>query len=292
MDELLTPVSRTYKSSAARGDDFLTLSQPQLKTTTTSAEAKFAAQSPEEALEALKSQPSYDKLVAVLKYLRHGVEGKHGFNIQQPGSQSAQIVHILVSEIVPNYWAIITEDTTATNNTTLDTLLIVLRSVTGANSILVYMKALLKQAQSSPKGLQDVHVATNLKSSLELLAALLESDGTIKDLWSSVSSLASVAQSRVLRQELLGLLTNNKITSTCAEAGYLLRQAEKIENETWVSSTKSYIDWLLRNIVVCLSDAADQDTQTFCADLLKRAMRLTHSGQSGKHFPRAISKLT
>lgn len=284
MDELLIPVSRTYKSSPARGDDFLTLSQPQLKATATPIEAKFAAQSPEEALEALKSQPSYDKLVAVLKYLRHGVEGKHGFNIQQPGSQSAQIVHILVSEIVPNYWAIISEDTTTTNNTTLHTLLIVLRSVTGANSILVYMKALLKQAQSNPKGLQDVHVATNLKSSLELLAALLESDGTIKYLWSSVSSLASVAQSRVLRQELLGLSTNNKITSTCAEAGYLLRQAEKIENETWVSSTKSYIDWLLRNIVVCLSNTADQDTETFCADLLKRAMRLTHAGKLEQHF--------
>jgi len=215
MDELLTPVSWTYKSSQAVGDDFLTLSQPQLKTTTTPIEDEFSAQSPEEALEALKSQPSYDKLIAVLKYLRHGTEGKHGFNTQQPGSQSAQIVHILVSEIVPNYWGTISEDITATKNTTMDTLLVVLRSVAGANSILVYMKALLKQAQSDPKGLQDFHVATNLKSSLELLAALLEPDKTINDLWSSVGSLKPVAQSRVLRQELLSLLTNNKITSTC-----------------------------------------------------------------------------
>ncbi|KAH7034809.1 telomere length regulation protein [Microdochium trichocladiopsis] len=275
MDELLTPVSRTYKPSPAHSDDFLTLSQPPPKNA--SEETKFTASSPDEALEALKSQPSYDKLVSILRYLRKGIEGRHGFDIRQPGPQSAQIVHVLVAEIVPNYWAVLNEETETPKSGAFEALLMVLRSVTGLNSVLIYMRALLKQAQSDPKGLGDAYVALNLKSSLGLLSALLDSEHAITDLWAPIKSLKPAPQGRILRQDLLGLLTNNKLTSISAEADFLLRQADKLDGELWVSSTKAYIDWLLRNILRCLPSTADPETESFCVDLLKRAMRLTNS---------------
>lgn len=283
MDELLTPVSRTYKSPPAPEQDFIVLSQ--LKATHTPAEVKFKAQSPEEALEALKSQPSYDKLIAVLRYLRKGIEGQHDFNVQQPGPQSAQIVHLLVSEIAPNYWALLKADASTGEAADLEGLLVALRSVTGINSLTIYLKALLKEAQSDPKGIRNTHVVANLQSTQELLSTLLAAEDTVGKLWIAIKTSKIPAQSRTLRQDLIGLLTNNKITSLSAEADFFLRQVDKTQDDVWTSSTRAYIDWLLRSVVSCLTKSADSETEKFCADTLSRAMKLTHSGERHPKSP-------
>ena len=56
-----------------------------------------------DAVEHLKSQPDYDSLISTLKFLRKGNQ------LCAPSPATAQIVQLLVSDLVPNYWPLLRE---------------------------------------------------------------------------------------------------------------------------------------------------------------------------------------
>ncbi|KAI2606686.1 telomere length regulation protein-domain-containing protein [Hypoxylon sp. NC1633] len=275
MDELLTPVSQTYRKQLQHDDELLKISKPARLEPVR--KVVFHGSSPEEALETLKSQPSYDTLISLLKYLQRGQQGDHTFDIRKPSPQSAQIVHVLVTEIVPNYWTVLRDASAGSNEGDVHLLVSCLQSITGINALLAYLRALIKEAKSEPKLLKGSPVSFNLSSSLDLLTGLLGSDHDLKRIWSSITSLAVPAQSRPMRQELISLFTSGKIISLSAEAEDICRQADQLKKDVWISNIKLYIDWLSRNIVnVALSAAGDDDLK-LCADMTARAMRLGNS---------------
>ncbi|KAI0841871.1 telomere length regulation protein-domain-containing protein [Hypoxylon sp. FL0890] len=271
MEDLLTPVSQTYRKSHQQ-DELLEVSKS--SGPAPAAKAEFQGSSPEEALEALKSQPSYDTLLSTLKYLQKGLQGKHAFDIRKPSPQGAQIVHVLVTEIVPNYWTVLRDASTGQSKGDVDVLISCLQNITGINAVLAYLRALLKEAKSDPKSLKDSHLGFNLSFILELLSKLIHDDDDMKRIWSSICSLGSQAQIRPMRQELISLFTSGKIVSLSAEAEDLCRQTGQLKDDIWLSNTKLYIDWLGRNVVQCVRSAANEDDFKLCAEISARAMRL------------------
>ncbi|KAI1143221.1 telomere length regulation protein-domain-containing protein [Hypoxylon sp. FL0543] len=271
MEDLLTPVSQTYRKSNQQ-DELLEISKspspaPDVK-------AEFRGSSPEEALEALKSQPSYDTLLSVLRYVQKGLQGKSAFDIRKPTPQAAQIVHVLVTDIVPNYWTVLRDASRGQSKGDVHVLISCLQSITGVNAVLAYLRALLKESKSDPKSLKDSHIGFNLSFALELLSQLIHDDDDIKRIWNSVASLESQARIRPMRQELVSLFTSGRIVSLSAEAEDLCRQTSQLKNDVWLSNPRLYIDWLGRNIVQCAKSEANEDVLKLCAEISTRALRL------------------
>lgn len=277
MDALLTPVSQTYRKSSQPDDLFKPSKHAEDAPVV---RPEFRGSSSEEALETLRSQPSYDTLLSALKYLQQGLQGKHVFDIRKPSPQSAQIVHVLVTEIVPNYWTLLRDSSTSRSKKDAGVLIACLQSLTGINAVLAYLRALLKEAKSDPKNLKNSHAAFNLCFALELLSRLIHGDDDVQNIWNSIHSLDNPAQVRPMRQELITLFASGKIVSLSAEAEDICRQADQLKDGIWMSNSKSYIDWLARNLVRCVRSQADEDTLKLCADISTRAMRLGNSGKS------------
>ncbi|CAJ2501229.1 Uu.00g040820.m01.CDS01 [Anthostomella pinea] len=274
MADLLTPVSQTYRKQA-HNEEFLSVSKPAEPATAPTLE--FNGTSPEEALEVLKSQPSYDTLLCVLKYLQKGTRGKQAFDIRIPGPRCAQIIHVLVTEIVPNYSTLLRESSEGQSGGALDVLLACLTSLTGINAALTYIRALTREAKSDPKGFKNPHVVFNLSFTLDLLGRLLQADGGLKQLWSSISPVDNAVQVRPMRQEFISLLASGRISSFSAEAEDLCRQQSKLDEEVWVANGKRYVDWLGHGLVTWIRHGVSEEDIKLAAEVAARAMRLPHS---------------
>ncbi|KAK8056172.1 telomere length regulation protein [Apiospora rasikravindrae] len=277
MEELLTPISQTYRSSNQAGGDLLSLSK------TTKAPAKpqpeFTGSTPEEALEALKGQPGYDDLLSILRWLRDGTRGTHHFDIRKPSPQSAQIVHILVTEIVPNYWALLKEFSSSQKKSQpVDLLLASLQSIGGLNAALTYVRALLQEARKDPKGLKLSPATPNLVAALDLVACILKHNTHIRSIWHAVSSTEDNAgKVRALGQDFVSSVAGGKVVSLAAEAEDVLHQADMLEGPSWVANSKLYAQWLGDNLVDWARSNPSAGDLKICADLAGRGLKLGHA---------------
>ncbi|KAI1436788.1 telomere length regulation protein-domain-containing protein [Xylaria sp. CBS 124048] len=271
MADFLTPVSLSYKKSnrldEARGI-------PVSSRPVQGPQAVFEGTSPEEALDALRNQPSYDTLLDVLRYLQNGGKGKRSFDIRVPGPLNAQIVHALVTEIVPNYWAVLE---TSSNRKDIDVLLACLQSLPGINAALTYLRSLIKEAKSEPNGLKNSHVAFNLTYILSLITCILGDDSSVMRIWSCVSSEDSPARVRPLRQEFLSLFTSGRIVSLAAEANDICRRADHPTDTPWVTDNKEYVNWLARSHIHWAQSQIGEEDFKLCAEFGARGMRLGHA---------------
>jgi telomere length regulation protein len=157
MDGLLTPVSITYKKQEQKEEDALVeastpspLSAPQNEAHVRPSHIRTAG----DALEVLRNQPSFDDLGLSLEFL----DKDKTFRITTPGPVAAQLVHALISEVIPNYWSILYGDTSAPKKNKvpgksqeLELLLSSVRSITGLNAILLGLKQLIQQSKESKK---------------------------------------------------------------------------------------------------------------------------------------------
>ncbi|KAI1118966.1 telomere length regulation protein [Nemania sp. NC0429] len=271
MADILASLSQAETRGKESGD-FLSLSKVAEPTKVSRAEFKGA--SPEEALVTLKNQPGHDTLLAVLGYLHRGAKDEHGFDIRTPGPLGAQIIHVLVTEIVPNYWTVLQE---SSERRSINLLLICLRSLSGINATLTYIRSLTREAKSQPKDLNHSHVIFNLTYALSLLASILDEHGELMDLWDHVASVSDPARARLLGHEFLSLFTGGKIVALSAEAEDICRQAGRPTEHIWIADNKQYINWLARNQIRWAKSRCGEESFTTCAELGARAMKLGHA---------------
>ncbi|KAI1178779.1 telomere length regulation protein-domain-containing protein [Nemania sp. FL0916] len=273
MADFLVPVSQTYKRGNGP-DEFVSL--PKAAEPVRVSQPDFVGTSPEEALESLKNEPSHDTLSAVLRYLHNGSKDKHGFDIRSPGPLKAQIIHVLVTEIVPNYWTTVQESPDRQDH---DTLLACLRSLPGINAVLTYIRSLIKAAASQQQDLKGSHIIFNLTYTLSLLASILDGDddGEVMRIWDSITSTNDTARIRPLRQEFLSLWTSGKIVSLSAEAEDMCRRAGQHPDAIWIADNKQYLNWLARNQVEWAKSQLRNEDLKVCAELGARALRLGHA---------------
>ncbi|KAK3362252.1 telomere length regulation protein-domain-containing protein [Lasiosphaeria hispida] len=281
MDGLLTPVSVIRTEGRKTGFNPI-----QELDTGTSEKTRPKSQpslplSPEDALHLLRNEPGYDPLVATLKFLaRDQPQDPAAFNIRRPGPLSAQLVQVLVSEIVPSYWALLKEDTNGRKTSGLSLLLSCLRSIAGVNAVLARLKASTQETKSEPAGKgKRPDLSINIGALLDLLCELLAGDSCIMDAW----GLASAGQDsrprlRSLSQELLAIFGSGRIVSITAEADIISAKenTKRATVDTWPADGLKYTKWLARNIVRGqLSDPAEEQTKLF-SDLFVKALRLGH----------------
>jgi telomere length regulation protein len=143
MESFLTPVSTSYKSPGRPLENELVEVRKPLEVIS---KPTSKAATPAEALEILRNEPDYETLISTLRYL---TKDNSDFNITSPSPLAAQLVHVIVANIVPNYWNVFQESHSGVKArkqglsktaSDLEVLLFCLRSVTGLNAILLNLK--------------------------------------------------------------------------------------------------------------------------------------------------------
>ncbi|KAM6531736.1 telomere binding protein [Fusarium solani] len=277
MDDLLTPVSTTYLKPRNEPQQLLTEVKPIIEH-----KKVTSISTPDEALDALKSQPDYDTLVAVLKFLNGDKPASHGFSFQTPNPKSAAIVHLLVSEIVPNYYTLLVEGASEHDGSSeephVELLLRCLRSSTGLNATMTQIRALIQESRLGGKVEKRSDISLNLGILLDMLASLLHGFESIRDIWaSSVKQLTNAGLQRVQSQKLGSLLTNGQIVSVSAEALEIVGR-DRVRNESqWIADGLEYSRWMGNSIVSWVKSSPGAEEITFCSDLFQKSLSLHHS---------------
>ncbi len=242
--------------------------------------------SPESCLETLRQEPDYQSLTSTLRLLaRDQIQDASSFSIRKPSPLSAQLVQVLVSEIVPNYWAILKEGSGRVKSSPLQLLLSCLRSITGINAILVRLKALIQEAKSEATGkVKRPDIALNLDILLDLLSRLINGDACVADIWKfATEGLGSQAKLRPVTQEILSIFGSGRIVSLAAEAESVAR-AESLKGATeegfWPADGLQYIKWLGQNIVKGALQEAVQEYIKFLSDLFAKSLKIGHPGKT------------
>ncbi|KAJ6446165.1 sister chromatid separation protein (Src1) [Purpureocillium lavendulum] len=290
MDDLLTPVSTTYLK--ARRDDAprLTEVKPNHKVKEEGEEAISDVASPEDALEILKNQPGYDALIAVLRYLTADSPSTTAFHLHTPSPKSAAIVHVLVTEIVPNYWALLQEGSTyggagpsSSAPDDAELALRCLRSVTGLNAVIAHLKAIINESRAEGRGPSRPDLTLNAKLFLDLLNALLKGDDTVRAIWtSSTSTLTEGPQRKIQSQQLVSVITGGRILSTAAEAAAVIGREDISTTSEWVTDGIEFCKWIALNIASWAKRKPSTTEATLCTDLFQRSLSLGYPSTLAK----------
>lgn len=291
MEGLLKPVSTSYKTSQPLEEHLVEVVKPPNKVTP--AAITTVLSSPESALEILRSEPDYNTVRKTLSYLvMRDAPSRSEFNIKSPSSKAAQIINAIVTEIVPNYWAIFEGiSKTGKSQKTLASdfdkamLLSCLRTVAGFNAILLRIKTLIQQSKESKK--QDTGLSTgeNLKILLDVLTALLEDEGdfVVLRVWHTVQDAEiSTSQQKLMWAEFISMIGGGKVLAIAAEAVDIIKNSSKeIMKERWIINGTSYCSWLARNIVFMskhLPTSRASAGWKNLSELLSKSFRLGHTG--------------
>lgn len=285
MEDLLTPVSTSYRPSDHSGGDALI----EVQKPANQAPRTFTADpsTANDALEALRGQPDFETVRSVLQFLGLGIEGKSTFSIKHPSPASAQLVNVLVSETIPNYWSIFNERSSSSSKKKIEhaaerkLLLSSLRSISGLNALLARLKACIQET-NEVKGKEGLNrVSALLKDYLAVLESLLQGDFLVELLWKDLGS-ESPPRRKALWHEIVFLLAGGKLISTVAEASGLIKESSSsLEITPWIADGAMYSKWLGRNIVhwVRLTSAASGETLKSISELLGKGSRMGYAGR-------------
>lgn len=134
-------------------------------------------------------------LIQILRFLTKAGSSPSSFSLSAPGPQSAAIVHLLVTDIVPNYWALLSEgsiegDAAVQGSLSRDARLLLqcLASITGLNAILTHIKALLQESKLSAKESSRPDLVIHVSIFLDLLVAILDGDKALRNIWTTSTS--------------------------------------------------------------------------------------------------------
>ena len=214
-----------------------------------------------------------------------------GFSILSPSPLASQLVHVLVSEIVPNYWNVLqggkkskaAKPGPPSKSPELELLLSCLRSVPGINSVLLSLKRHIQQSRESKKAVGGTNFQELLSILLQLLQALLDGSQTVETIWRSIYEDSSPrSKQKTIWNEFLSLVGGGKILSIAAEAEDVVNElSKKIGEKHWVADGSLFSSWLARNLSQWIKKlpAGSEDGSKCCGELLSKSFRLGHTGE-------------
>ena len=291
MDAILTSVSTTYKNQTSGNDSLVEVVRPKEP----AVRASFQATTPEQALDILKSEPDHVTLIQTLEFL---VSDSSKFDITSPSPVTSQIVHVLVNEILPSYWSVLSEGSISVkpksrkskqdkHTTELRLLMTCLRSITGFNSFLLAFKRNIQLSRDSRKT-----ASTNpdeiLAVLLQALEALIEGPYTIESIWSGIWTGPNTrTPKKAVWAELLGLIAGGKLLGSAAEAEDIVNTTSStVGQRHWIADGNLYSNWLAKNIRHWAKKIGPESEteQKCCAELLSKSFRIIQTGVQKSPF--------
>jgi telomere length regulation protein len=283
MEELLAPVSTSYKVSRSASEDLLVEVK---KPSATSSTSNLLPSTPEEALQALRSEPDFDTLRFTLKYLVQDAPSTSNFRINQISPIAAQLINTLCSEIVPNYWVVLNETSSnlggksLTHGTERKLLLSCLRSLSGLNATVGRIKTLLQHVREAKKEVGGPNPVELLRMQLDVLETLLRGEQVVAQLWDDLGADMQGRQ-RAIWHEVTALVAGGRILNVAAEATSVINDTtNEIIEPRWIAHGISYSRWLARNIIHWSKEipANTEGLWKPLSEFLNKALRLGHPG--------------
>lgn len=239
-------------------------------------------QSPEDILNALKSKPDSEHLTRVLRWLDAGASKAGQFNIKIPSPKAAQIILLLVSETIPDYW--ITwqgaENPILLNQKKL--LLRCLSSVSGLGAIAARLRIFmdLKEVARREANISKSTKSQALEELLDVLESLLQGNRFISRVLMDINSLISIPSQRTLLwKDFVTSIAGGRVLSLAAEADHFVNQScSDSRRRCWVGDGSQYSSWLGENLAHSLIDRV-QNLEAL-AQIFSRALKLGHVGES------------
>ncbi|RGP70444.1 DNA replication checkpoint tel2 [Fusarium sporotrichioides] len=283
MDDLLTPVSTTYLKPRKETEPLFT----EVKTSSPQPEPRkiTAISTADDAVDVLKNQPDYDSLVSVLQFLTSTKPSSDSFSLSTPSPKSALIVHLLVSEIAPNYWTLLLEgsfDGVSQSATVLprdaELFIACIQSLTGLNAVIAQIRTLIQESRMGGKEEKRADLSLNANILLGVLSAILDGHGAVSAIWSaSTKGIPNPALQRVQSQKLGSILTNGQIVSTSAEALEIIGRDRERDETKWIADGLQYSKWMGNSIVLWVRSSPEADAMTFASELFQKSLSLHQS---------------
>ncbi len=280
MESLLAPIRTSNESVLELEEELLAVNT---KPTNTEHQI-FSLNTPEAALEALKSKPDRCTLGKVLRWLTLPSDRQDVFNIKKPGPKAAEIIYVLVNDIVPDYWTTLSGDDCSKSSKEKRLLLRCLSSVAGMGAITSRLRiliALLKESKSHAK-LEISNKDQPLKEILDVIKSILGEDTFTSNIWNDINACVPQSPLKSLQwKEFLSLIASGKVLSLTSEATITLNDVDSsIKPGSWVGDGNQYAFWLGRNIQHMLRTLQehDLDSEKAVCQLFKKALTLGYTG--------------
>lgn len=232
-EDLLRPVSTIHPSQDDHAPHFL--DKPSKDDT---GKGVLRVESPEDALQILRSQPDTDSLEQVLKRLQEATPFGGDFSLTAASPLSAQIMHVLVNTIIPDFWSVLIGDHRAP-------LRCCLTGVTGINAILARLRMLIKELEQK-KSKKAVHL---IQVYIEVVDNVLDGNSVISFLFDRLTNTVTNPVTRTfLWKELVKTLASGKVVSAVAQAEDVVNTTSNTSTRCWLSNGSQYASWLGRNV--------------------------------------------
>jgi telomere length regulation protein len=304
MDELLTPISTTYRQSANHEEPFFTEVKKESRAPANIAGPVTVPQtinSFDEALDALKSQPEYSILIKVLRFLLGDDKPASASTsaasgpLSSPSSKAAVVIQLLVTEIAPNYWTLLSEGSLATEHDgeaasssvaverSADAELFArcLRSITGLNALRTHMMLLNREAKAGGGSSRRPDLPLNISLFVDLLSAVLLGDNVIESVWSISSAAATLGpvQARGQLSTFVSTIASGRLCTTAAEAYDHLDRSRLPQESLWITDGLEYCRWIGRNLTSWSTGPSGQAVDfDLISRIFQQAMSFGYSG--------------
>lgn len=278
MEGLLTPVKTTV-SDKNSAEPHLVVFEPRIPNRQ---DWNGTLQSSEDILNALKSKPDSELLTRVLRWLDPGAVKPDQFNIKIPSPKATQIIFLLVSETLPDYWSTWHGVDNPTLLTQKRLLLRCLSSVSGLGAVAARLRVFidLKEDALSEAKVTQGSKSQALEELLGVLASLLQGKKFISRIWTDIGSLISIPSQRTLLwKDFITTIAGGRVLSLAAEADHFVNQSSPDSRQRcWLGDGSQYSSWLGENLAYSLRDQV-QNLEAL-AQLFSRALKLGHLGES------------
>lgn len=245
----------------------------------------WSPDSPETALKVLSSNPDLKQLTRVLHWLDPKLAQDGHFNIKVPGPKAAQIINVLVNNIVPDYWTTLSGHQDSVHLKPKRLLLRCLSSVAGIGAITTRLRSLVTSSRDGggSKNVGGGHESEAMRDLLDLLESILGKDTFITSIWNDISLLVLKSSAKfLLWRELISMLATGRLLSAAAEANEILNSGSSIiQKERWIGNGNEYSSWLGRNVgaMTIHFKEADDEAWKETARLLGKGLTLGYIGE-------------
>lgn len=272
-------VVRILKESLLEENGHPGPSKDGLKPSDSVTEASFdarneAVSSSEQALHILKTQHDGDAVEAVARFLYDGIQKKHDFNVQVPSPEAAQIVNLLVNDVIPDLWPVLKNDRPE-DRMLQRHLLLCMSSPAGIGALLARLQHLVDTSSVNKPGF-DGHDA--FRDAISFFNALAKPGKLLGTLLTQTQTMDKVTATGVWR-EITSLFAGSKILNVLQYAAAIPKLYVFLEH--WMLNPEDFVGWIGSNIVHAAMNIFPPSKDVFAqlAEVLHRAMSLGHSGR-------------
>ena len=276
MEPLLTPV-KTSTSAARRDPEIVVDVSPDYQKRNVT-----ACETIDDATLILKSKPSLETLQSTLGWLESCFSNDDASNIKVPNSKSAQVLYVLVHEIVPSYWSVLCDTRSSSHSKVRKSLVRCLSTINGIGIIANRLSLLLRDREVQARPLKSGG-KEEIADICSLLSLILEKNSAVYHIWHDLGSLVSDSNKRsLLWKETLSLLAAGRILTLAAQAEDVDRDTSAVlTEESWLANGPGYAAWLGNNIDYMLRHFVDTIDGSWkqAAQLLSKSLTLGYTGE-------------